>query len=141
MIFFNYFCLSPRRAFSRGALAAGRDSDPLMDVQELWPLDCELFCRVPSFGFPPGPAAASLGVWGRKEVGHGKGKGKEELEMASSCSAAVLQTDRRAAIRDTPRGSRQPGERRTDRAGGIPVLCLLLPDWQVGTTLCDRTAL
>lgn len=57
------------------------------------------------------------------------GKGKEELEMASYCSDAVLQTDHRAAMRDTLQGKLAAGEPRTEReGGGIPVLFLLLLD-------------
>jgi len=42
-----------------------------------------------------------LRAWGRK---WGGGEGKEELEMASYCSDAVLQSDHRAAMRDTLQG-------------------------------------
>lgn len=52
-----------------------------------------LFSRQASSCCPPDPAETPVGAWGRKE-----GKGKEELEMASSCSA-VEQPDSQAAMR------------------------------------------
>lgn len=125
--------------FWRDRTASRKGQWPASKFAGALPLGNGLFSRQASSCCPPDPAETpwgvpaetSLGKEGRKE-----GKGKEELEMASSCSAAVEQPDSQVAMQGALLQALTTRDHRAEWAGTPVLLSLLLGSWSLGA--CPR---